>query len=795
MHPYLTPCSHTTHAPVLILYIHTQSQPETMSLPSNTSADDAGTSRSSPSKRTSRRSSIFDVFRRQKSKDQDQDEAHDLGLDPDLDTAQHQPEAEPQPLPPHSQPPVAHPLPGDIIHSNPLTSNPVHPAQYDQVFNNPLTSNASASTHPAAAHRIHDATEAQDHALRHVPTAALRHVQGQEGGDTDSGYGAGEGVGLEDGAVEGKSEKALAKAGFETGAEAGTGGLKIAVFTTTLVTEEFLTKSAPVAAGAAAAAEYGGYGNHGDYSSESDDPETKIRTRKAEEAARIMIASCRTGAKLQKRKLRKLQLQQQQKRRSSVEYGEPRIRAKPTFQEIMRNSDPFPMFYRNTWGGLLPKDLEINPQGEKWAEDEGHGLTTDDGKAKVGKEERPGLERKGTLRERAKRRIQSLSWPGPDSGTDTKWWSVRKGESESSQRNRRGSLALLFSKVVSDAKASVEQSLTGADKQKWSGDGKSRKAEAANDPARCTIKSWVEVGKYREADVKGLYGKAPGPNEAARESMDTVLVGGMKQEPGPLDDILEDILDPSESQRSLLLDADSWFDDMNGTSTRDKGKGKATYYFEIGEPGEAPDPDAWYGDRNNARSVDHPGNEQERLSSANKVVDYFSIQKQPTIPNVQSQLNEVGGIPAGENGQGKAVDYTFHEESSTTALPQEPTTQVASTVVLDGPTVRDIGVVQLLGAHQPPANGNPYETNLDGPDQDTRRCNTPCNSPASDYTGSRHSSSSSADFDSNDGSASRNMQPVDHPRRSPARSQEASEQESRRTRLKAFGRRVLSRSG
>jgi hypothetical protein len=234
---------------------------------------------------------------------------------------------------------------------------------------------------------------------------------------------------------------------------------------------------------------------------------------------------------------------------------------------------------------------------------------------------------------------------------------------------------------------------------------------------------------------------------------------------------------------------------MGGTSTADKGKEKAPYYFEIGGPGEAPDPEAWYGKKKKAKFVDHLGNEEEGGPSTGKAVGYFSAQKQPAMPDVQSQLNDMGGIPVIGNSKGKAVDYTFHDGPSATTLAREPGPSFASAAAPDKLSVRDVGVVQLLGAHQRSGHGNPYEMDYDGPGHDNRRCITPCNTPSSDYLGSRHSSSSSVELDGDGSSASLNMQPVGHPRAPLPRSAEGSEQESTGARLRAFGRRVLNRSG
>lgn len=173
------------------------------------------------------------------------------------------------------------------------------------------------------------------------------------------------------------------------------------------------------------------------------------RKASAAEAARIVITSCLAGDLIEKQNAkRRKRIERARIAGGGSDHGpsrqpkeqKPGQEKERTFNDFMKKVyDPYPILYWECWHGKIPKRLEMHPMGVKWEGDEGEGVPHEEKEAEA---EQGEDKKKETLRERAKRRIQSLSLTDRDSGTGRKWWSLR-GEG-SDKASKRGSLKGMF---------------------------------------------------------------------------------------------------------------------------------------------------------------------------------------------------------------------------------------------------------------------------------------------------------------------------------------------------------------
>jgi hypothetical protein len=236
------------------------------------------------------------------------------------------------------------------------------------------------------------------------------------------------------------------------------------------------------------------------------------RRASAAEAARIVITSCLAGDLIQKQNAKRKRRIQAARIGGGSDHGPSRQpkEKKPdgekerTFNDFMKKIyDPYPILYWECWHGKIPKRLEMHPMGVKWEGDEGEGAPREENEVE---RETGEDKKKGTLRERAKRRIQSLSLTDRDSGTGWKWWSLR-GEG-SDKTNKRGSLKGMFGGPShGDASSgSGSAALAGHDEQAGSG-GKSAAERRITDEKAPSIEQdyTIGVGNGRILDAESWW--------------------------------------------------------------------------------------------------------------------------------------------------------------------------------------------------------------------------------------------------------------------------------------------------
>ncbi|KAH6626819.1 hypothetical protein B0J18DRAFT_425744 [Chaetomium sp. MPI-SDFR-AT-0129] len=99
--------------------------------------------------------------------------------------------------------------------------------------------------------------------------------------------------------------------------------------------------------------------------------ERRIRVTQAHEAARIIVASCRAGQRVEKRKEQARELAKRGIRRRIRLYPRGQKQAPdmtPAFGKLWRTANHFPDEYRKIWGGKVPGGLEMKEEGERWSD-------------------------------------------------------------------------------------------------------------------------------------------------------------------------------------------------------------------------------------------------------------------------------------------------------------------------------------------------------------------------------------------------------------------------------------------
>ncbi len=633
----------------------------------------------------------------------------------------------------------------------------------------------------------------------------------------------------------------------------------------------------------------GGGGEVGLESGAGPETEATIRERRANEAARIIVASCRTGAKLAKRKLRT----RQRRELGETGHGQPKgvpHKSQEKINDSVNNRDPYPAFYYNLWRREVPDDLEIHRHGERWADEEG------EGPKKVQEEstdERADVEKKRTLRQRAKRRIESLSWPNYESGTGKRWWTVRGGGKAGKQTKRRGSLGVLFSSKPPAADSAPDTSVLDISMPDISVPDTSVPDTSVPDTSAPDISvpdisvpdnavpdismpgisvaedsvakrgPSVELWDMPNDQVSStfvLLDSSPKTEEppTVAEATPTVQVQvleldlGRSVETDVMDRLAEDdeygIFEP-EAQPSLVLDAESWYGNQGGASTRDKGKGKAVPQVKDKQPDANIEDTVRYQDQDiegngkdkgKGKAVEDIQTRLDELASPDQLADMYhsldedSGEERPTLVLVSGAWPDMTGDTTLSDKVGDkktAVDYAFPDTPPAEGLQPPP----VSTAALEMESMRKDRLVDTLQDRLVSGLSNPRVVDLRGvnrgrggkrwriprsnPDPDlfpnpvpapasspildpvpdpvpdpspdpspapdlgpAVECPAPCNSRTSDYVASQSSSSSS------EGRTGSPQGPTDE-------SEGVGGRESRRARLVAFGRRVLSRSG
>lgn len=99
--------------------------------------------------------------------------------------------------------------------------------------------------------------------------------------------------------------------------------------------------------------------------------ERRIRAARANEAARIIVASCRAGQRVAKRRERAREPAQHgiRGRTRLRPWGQKEtIKLTPAFDKLWRKGNIFRDEYRKLWGGKIPFGLEMKKQGERWSD-------------------------------------------------------------------------------------------------------------------------------------------------------------------------------------------------------------------------------------------------------------------------------------------------------------------------------------------------------------------------------------------------------------------------------------------
>ncbi|KAL2162810.1 hypothetical protein VTH06DRAFT_6646 [Thermothelomyces fergusii] len=145
-----------------------------------------------------------------------------------------------------------------------------------------------------------------------------------------------------------------------------------------------------------------------------------VREVRANEAARIIYASCMAGRRVQKRRARARRLMDPAgTARDGAALRVERSGSGPVSgpDRTAGNADPFPDLYWRAWGHAIPPGLEMDPCGEMWEDvveekEKQVGQGGFDGASPSG----GGRKRGAASRRRTTRRLQALGWSGLGNG-------------------------------------------------------------------------------------------------------------------------------------------------------------------------------------------------------------------------------------------------------------------------------------------------------------------------------------------------------------------------------------------
>ncbi|KAL2195061.1 hypothetical protein P885DRAFT_62311 [Corynascus similis CBS 632.67] len=265
-----------------------------------------------------------------------------------------------------------------------------------------------------------------------------------------------------------------------------------------------------------------------------------IREARANEAARIMYASCMAGNRIRKRRGRVRRLvdlattPSRETEHSQVERNE-------AFDMLLRrshagNTDPFPELYWRAWNKALPLDLEMDRHGEKWEDNEQVRR-----KELVGDESSSSLDdggKKGaSLGRWAVRRMQSFSLSGLGDGSHT----IMNGTS----------LDAYVVGVTGQGEVCPKREASRAS----TGSAKNRSNEPTTKSGAASADKTKIAGPGRQK-ASSECGNAQGGKEEEKETVSSVV--------HPKLDVLPDVSTEEKREQG----------DMSDTVTRDKGKGK-----------------------------------------------------------------------------------------------------------------------------------------------------------------------------------------------------------------------------
>ncbi|KAK3902542.1 hypothetical protein C8A05DRAFT_33750 [Staphylotrichum tortipilum] len=790
-------------------------------------ADDSSSGRPHPEKPAHTRptsASVFEAFKRRKTSSKAGSQEAPNGNDAVTDDSDAAAIAQPVPKPKLRYPPplLAHPLPNALLHDNPLASNPVHhplpfhptnpfsnssaiiiangttapPPPQGNDPSNPITVASSSSdtpTNPATYRAPHSRDQQQENhcwsppdpeLVRRMAEARMISPRPLPGDIAVQDFGAG------------GTPIAGGQNGY--GYQGGTGKGGIGVIT-----------QVEIEAGVRLLGDRGS--RHGAVKTRigaggGGDSAWFARERRANEAARIIRASCEAGERIRRRGVRRMVLAAGQGGRVGAwametdedltQRGGKRThrRGQLAFQDLVNWGDPFPALYKDLWVGGIPEDLEFDIKGEKW----------DDGEGWDGKVEVKGAEEKVTLRQRAKRKMKSFSWAGQGGKFGSGWRARRgKGSKERIKGNWRRT------------SAGDDEGINGSWRRMSAGDD-----EGVNGNWRRASTSTVDA-----LEEKSTATTEPKERKVRLPSIVTPWIKEDAEKKGKAQETSTD----DEDQPSIVIDAESWFDDMGGTDTRDKGKGKAapepfSSSSSSTEEEEYVPPRRRYINTN----FDEEG-ESSSTAAARKGPDNPTGSEPPTTTTTKRKhkhkkpaaptavARSSAGCPSCSSPlSNSGVDGASQPRPPPPLPPSsQPPAQTSTSVALSSlaesygrRAATEHDARELLRIHRRLGLRNPYAAlDFRGFDLDDRRCTAPHNSRASEETRGSMSleGSSSTESEEEEGSSrgdsgegaggKRGMVVVPVQRGVLLPMGTAGEGvASTRERLKAFGRRVLNRS-
>ncbi|KAL2142470.1 hypothetical protein VTI28DRAFT_1118 [Corynascus sepedonium] len=297
-----------------------------------------------------------------------------------------------------------------------------------------------------------------------------------------------------------------------------------------------------------------------------------IREAKANEAARIIYASCMAGNRIRKRRGRVRRLVDLATT-PSRETDHSQVERNEAFDMLLRrshagNTDPFPELYWRAWNKALPLDLEMDRHGEKWEDNEhvrrkelvgdGSSSSLDDGKKKG-----------ASLGRWAVRRMQSFSLSGLGDGS-REWWLPSRLEAKSEDgRPRKLKKRLGVRKFFEDTimnGTSLDAYVVGVTGQgevcpkrealrASTGSAKNRSNEPTTKSGAVSADKTEIAGPGRQK-ASSECGNAQGGKEEEKETVSSVV--------HPKLDVLPDVSTEQKREQG----------DMSDTVAKDKGKGK-----------------------------------------------------------------------------------------------------------------------------------------------------------------------------------------------------------------------------
>jgi hypothetical protein len=319
----------------------------------------------------------------------------------------------------------------------------------------------------------------------------------------------------------------------------------------------------------------------------TDDEYYETRAAVANEAARILCASCYAGAKIAETEDPKLKKKQRKEPREKkhktwtagdVQAAKREQQEKEgrrmTFEEFMDIVDPYPRQFWNVWGKKVPTNLQVYSFGEQWGE--GQGGEKGDGGGKF------------PWKKLGKKSFRSLRLASRRGESSTKEASATENEASTTENQSRRESGEVFQQPVYGNKSSLDNPKGDGWHETAEGSG-SQHAAATQHQSRSVIAPWTtpphgqhaaHVGNPREGGGGTMppvavpnysrKGAVAGPASKAPVSSAQPKNGGSikssaKDGEGSTGDTTESSFSRQDPDAGL----------NQGLSPRDKGKGKA----------------------------------------------------------------------------------------------------------------------------------------------------------------------------------------------------------------------------